>query len=81
MNDPVSPVTRTQFSTALRQCLKEDFPWAADDTKLNNFMASVQTTLEGRKTVIIDGKSFQRAWRSCGLKGKPTYKGLHALLP
>jgi len=73
--------TRTQFNTALREALKRNYPWAADETKLTNFMASVQKTLEGAKTVIIDSQSFKDAWKACGLTGRPTYKGMHAFLP
>lgn len=73
-------VTRTQFLEKLTSALKANHEWASDAEKLEPFLAAVRTTLAGRKTVIIAGQSFKDAWKACGLKGCPTYVGLHALI-
>lgn len=74
-------VTRAQFLEKLTEALKRNAPKLADEAQLNRFLAAVKTTMEGRYDVIIDSQSFKEAWKACGLKGKITYKALHALTP
>jgi hypothetical protein len=71
-------MNKTAFRAAWIEALKA-FPWASDPTKLANFAASIDRTLAGGQTCMIDGPACIAAWKSIGCKGKPTYKGIHAL--
>jgi hypothetical protein len=53
-------------------------PWAADENRLANAMFAVAKTLIGARTCALT-ESWVIAWKEIGRKGKPTYKGLHAL--
>lgn len=83
MNTPAVTLTptRAQFLEKLTEALKRNAPKLADEAAMARFLAAVKVTLEGGFTVTIDSVSFKEAWKACGLKGKVTYKGLHALTP
>jgi hypothetical protein len=71
--------TKKKFLEAVSRNLIECHDWARDPARHAKFMASVIETVNGAKTCSIDGPAFQRAWREVGGKGKPTFKGIHAL--
>lgn len=71
-------MTRTAMRTAWLENI-EQFPWSFDKTRMANFTASIDRTLAGGRTCMIDGPACVAAWKSIGGKGMPTYKGLHAL--
>jgi hypothetical protein len=70
--------TKQQFLSILRRELSK-YDWAKDAARLDNAMEHAAQTLGGRRTCMIDGDSWKTAWKEIGMKGKPTYKGLHAL--
>jgi hypothetical protein len=72
-------MTRELFLTAYRKQLLHRYTWAADATKLDRFMQSVQETLSGGNTWNHDGEAVTTAWKVIGGKGKPTKKALRAL--
>lgn len=73
-------VTKNAFLAAYRTALVAAYPWAADVTRLNRFMASCVWTLEGPSaTWNHDGEAVVSAWKSIGGKGRPTLKALRAL--
>jgi hypothetical protein len=55
--------------------------WALDEKKLDNFMESVERTINSqtRCTWNVYGDAATAAWKFIGGKGKPTYKALRAL--
>lgn len=71
-------LTKTAMRAAWLTELQQ-FPWFADPVKRENFSASIDRTLAGGQTCMIDGPACIAAWKSLGGKGKPTYKALHAL--
>lgn len=73
-------MTKVSFLEAYRAALVATYPWAADVTRLNRFMASCVWTLEGPSaTWNHDGEAVTAAWRAIGGKGRPTLKALRAL--
>ena len=71
--------TKEQFLNHLREKWVSRFGWAHDKTKLENALAEAANTLNGKRTCLIGSPSWVETWRELGLKGKPTYKGLHEL--
>jgi hypothetical protein len=56
------------------------YPWAKEHPeRLLAMRASSVATLNGERQCLIDGLAWQTAWWEVGMKGKPTYKGIHAL--
>lgn len=70
--------TKQQFLSILRRELSK-YEWAKDTERLEQAMGYAAQTLNGSKTCRIDGESWKTAWKEIGMKGKPTYKALHAL--
>jgi hypothetical protein len=69
--------TKQQFLAVLqRELLKHD--WARDDARFAKAMEEVRKTLNGQHNCMLS-ESWVKAWKEIGMKGKPTYKGLHAL--
>jgi hypothetical protein len=67
------------FLAVMREKLSA-YPWAqADPGRLEQVMVFVEDTLNGSHSCNIDGASWKAAWKAIGMKGKPTYKGLHSL--
>lgn len=76
MND--IKATKQQFLSILQRELSKH-EWAKDNVRLIRAMGYAAQTLNGEKTCIIDQPSWIIAWKEIGMKGKPTYKGLHTL--
>jgi hypothetical protein len=72
-------MNRNEFLTKYRAELLARYPWASDTTKLDRFMTSVVSTLNGENTWNYDGDAVTAAWRAIGGKGKPTKKALRGL--
>jgi hypothetical protein len=73
-------MTKTAFLQAYRSELEVRYDWAGDNTKLDRFMSSVETTITTTtSTWNYDGDAVTSAWRKIGCKGKPTLKALRAL--
>lgn len=72
-------MNKQKFLTEYRAQLKATWPWAADEAKLDRFMASCEATLNGANTWNHDGDTVKATWRAIGGKGKPTLKALRAL--
>jgi hypothetical protein len=70
--------TKQQYLIILQRELSKYY-WAKDPDRLARTMEYAAQTLNGGKTCRIDGESWKAAWKEIGMKGKPTYKGLHAL--
>lgn len=70
--------TKQQFLSILRRELSKH-EWARDADRLDKAMESAAQTLNGRRTCVIESESWITAWKEIGMKGKPTYKALHAL--
>ena len=67
------------FLAVMREKLSA-YPWAqAEPDRLERTMGMVEDTLNGSRSCMIDGASWKAAWKAIGMKGKPTYKGLHSL--
>ena len=69
--------TKQQFLAVLRRELSK-YDWAKDEARLTRAMGAATHTLNGLKTCAIT-ESWVLAWKEIGMKGKPTYKALHAL--
>ncbi len=72
--------TKQAFLDAYQRELLARYEWARDGAKLGRFMSAVEKTL----TTSVnkwnnDGDAVTAAWRSIGMKGKPTYKALRSL--
>lgn len=70
--------TKTQFKNAYRQELVSRYAWATGE-KLERFMASVETTLNGGNTWTRSGEAYEAALVACGLPKRITLKALHAM--
>ena len=70
--------TKQQFLTILERELSR-YEWAKDPARLAKAMEEAAKTINGNKTCLIDGISWNTAWKECGMKGKPTFKGLCAM--
>jgi hypothetical protein len=73
----MSTATKQQFRAILQREFAK-YPWANDPQRYANAMAEVDRTLSGAKSCALT-ESWALAWKELGLKGKRTYKGLHAL--
>jgi len=73
-------MTKGQFIKAYRAHVVASYPWAADEAKLDRFMASVTVTLSTeRATWAWSSKGTKEVWKAIGCKGPVTLKGLRAL--
>ena len=73
-------MSKSQFLIKYRQKLSDTYFWAKDKVKLDNFMKSVSTTLEGTDSLWdFHGDAVVAAWKEMGGKGKPTLKALRNL--
>lgn len=68
---------KQQFLAVLMRELSK-YEWAKDETRFAKVTEEVKKTLNGQRNCTL-GKSWEVAWKEIGMKGKPTYKGLHAL--
>ncbi len=71
------PPTKQQCLEIMKRELSKH-PWAQDKDRLARAMEHVEKTLNGSRICFLTG-SWVIAWKEMGFKGKPTYKGLHAL--
>lgn len=53
-------------------------PWSQEQDRFERAMECVRQTLEGSRICALT-ESWGVAWKEIGMKGKVTYKGLHAL--
>jgi hypothetical protein len=74
----MTQATKERFLSILQRELSKH-EWAKDAERLKRAMEYAAKTLDGHKTCVIDSESWKTAWKEIGMKGKPTYKGLHAL--
>lgn len=79
-NAPATPAlpTRARFMEVFTEAFDRNQLRAAAPGMREKFLAGVRETLEGKFTVTIDSQSFKDAWKALGLKGRPTYKAMHA---
>lgn len=69
--------TKQQFLSILQRELSKH-EWAKDESRFVRAMEAANQTLNGHKTCALS-ESWVKAWKEIGMKGKPTYKALHAL--
>lgn len=69
--------TKQEFRAILEREFAK-YPWSKDAERYATAMAAVDRTLNGTTSCALT-ESWVLAWKELGLKGKPTYKGLHAL--
>ena len=69
--------TKQRFCDIIERELKKH-PWAQGADRLERAMVSVKKTINGSRTCALS-ESWALAWKEIGMKGKPTYKGIHAL--
>jgi hypothetical protein len=76
-------VTKSMFTDAVSQRLRETRPWALELSTLQAFMANFAETMSGtgRHLVTIDSPVIRQVWKDLGFKGKPTYKALQVSPP
>ena len=73
-------MTKTAFIEAYRAALLALYPWAQDPVRLDRFMASVRTTLDGGNSFSRNGEAFEAACRAIGIAPwKVTLKFLHSM--
>ena len=72
-------VTRSTFIDEYMKTLVQMFPWATDKDKLEGFISSCISTLDGANTWNHDGPAVHQSWTAIGMKSKPTLKALRAL--
>lgn len=71
--------TRAEFLATYEAQVRQ-YGWAADQVKLDAFMAQVRATLDGPGIPWAwDGAGAKAAWKAIGCKGRMTLKALRAL--
>ncbi len=70
--------TIADFTTALRREVVAEYEWAQrDPVQLDRFISRTTDALRTKRMAFVhDGPAVRRAWRSLGLKGRPTWKVL-----
>ena len=72
-------MTKTAYLTAYRTELRARYPWAADEAKLDRYMAGARAGLDGAGGGAHTGEASEAAWRRIGGTGKITLKALRKL--
>ena len=73
----MTPPTKQRFRAILVREFST-YPWAKDQERYARAMTAVDATLNGSRSCALT-ESWVVAWKELGLKGKPTYKAIHAL--
>lgn len=79
MSETLTRVTKNVLIDAYRNRLVMTYDWAADKQKLKQFVDRFSLTAYGQRLTLLDSPVLQQVWADLGLKGKPTYRALHAL--
>src|SRR5205085_285001 len=69
--------SKQQFLAALESELAKH-EWTKDPERWAHGKAAILATLNGSRSCALS-ESWAAAWKAIGMKGKPTYKGIHAL--
>ena len=75
------PITADAYLAAVRLAVSDAQAWAkASPTKLDAFMAGIERSMRNRSPGFIhDSPSMVSAWKTIGMKGRPTWPALFLL--
>jgi hypothetical protein len=76
MNEQVAATKKNILKIVEREISK--YPWTKEPARFSTMMDAAKATLAGGRQCMLT-ESWRVAWKEVGLKGKPTYKGLHNL--
>lgn len=73
--------TKQRFIDTYRQLIINNYTWAEDKDKLDQYMANVDATIRLNVTTVdlLAASMAKRAWKDIGCKGPISYKSLRAL--
>lgn len=72
-----TPMNKQRFLSILKRELSKH-EWAQDLVRFERAIQEAEKTLNGSRSCALSA-SWVLAWKEIGMKGKPTYKGLHAM--